>query len=50
MDAATSLASTQIGATLLAVGGMQTLKNWKKFPLIQQGATWINQRACPNGD
>lgn len=43
MDASTSLASTQIGATLLAVGGIQVLKNWKKFPLIQKGERLANR-------
>lgn len=43
MDAATSLAGTQIGSTLLAVGGFQVLKNWEKFPLIKKGQTAINR-------
>ena len=43
MDAATSLVGTQIGSTLLAVGGMQVLKKWKAFPLLQEGATKLNR-------
>lgn len=35
MDA--SLVGTQFGSTLLAVGGMQWLKNSKWFPLIKEG-------------
>lgn len=31
MDAATSLVTTQVGSTLLTVGGIQWLKKWKWF-------------------
>lgn len=43
MDAATSLAGTQIGATLLAVGGMQWLKKSSWFPLIKEGQKELNR-------
>jgi hypothetical protein len=43
MDASTSLSGTQIGATLLAVGGMQYLKNAKWFPLLKEGQKLINR-------
>lgn len=38
-----SIAATQFGSTLLAVGGMQWLKNSKWFPLIKSGQTTINR-------
>lgn len=43
MDAATSLVGTQIGSTLLAVGGMQYLKNLEWFPLMKKGAKVLNR-------
>lgn len=45
MDATLGVAGSTLGSTLLAVGGLQTLKNWKKFPLIQEGAKAANRVA-----
>lgn len=43
MDASTSLVGTQIGATLLAVGGMQWLKKASWFPLLKEGQAKLNR-------
>jgi hypothetical protein len=36
-------AVTTMASTFLTVGGMQVLKNWKWFPLIQKGKTALNR-------
>lgn len=43
MDAATSLVGTQLGSTLLAIGGMQWLKKAKWFPLLKDGQRELNR-------
>lgn len=43
MDASTSLVGTQVGSTLLAVGGMQYLKNAKWFKFLQPGQKSVNR-------
>lgn len=45
MDAQLGVAGSTLGSTLLAVGGLQVLKNWNKFPVIQKGARVANRAA-----
>lgn len=39
------VAGSTLGSTLLAIGGLQTLKNWKAFPIVREGATIANRAA-----
>lgn len=43
IDATSNVASTELGSTLLAVGGMQALKKAKWFPLLQEGQKVLNR-------
>jgi hypothetical protein len=43
MDSSSSLALTQVGSSLLAVGGMQVFKKIKWIPLLQEGKKTLNR-------